>query len=75
MVQVKHYVLRSCHLSLLEGLPGQEATASRLEQREVPPGLNVSPLFQFGESPRSEENLKGRRKRCIILMYLDQISL
>lgn len=49
------------HLPLLEGVSGQVASARRLEQRDVPPGLNVALLLQPGQSSRSEEDLREDR--------------
>lgn len=46
------------YLPLLEGVPGQVSPAGGLEQRDVPPGLNVPLLLQPGQSPRSEEHLQ-----------------
>lgn len=46
------------HLPLLEGVSGQVASARRLEQRDVPPGLDVPLLLQPGQRPRPEEDLR-----------------
>lgn len=52
-----HYVQQS-YLPLLEGLSCQVSPAGSLEQRDVPPGLNIPLLLQPGKSPRSEEHLQ-----------------
>lgn len=50
------------HLPLLEGVSGQVASARRLEERDVPPGLKVALLLQPGQSSRPEEDLREDRK-------------
>lgn len=42
-------------------MSGQGASAGRLEQRDVPPGLNVALLLQPGQRRRSEEDLREDR--------------
>lgn len=49
------------YLPLLEGVPGQVPSAGRLEQRDVPPGLNVALLLQPGQCSCSEEDLREDR--------------
>lgn len=49
------------YLPLLEGVSGQVASAGRLEERDVPPGLEVALLLQPGQSSRSEEDLRKDR--------------
>lgn len=50
--------MQSSYLPLLEGKSGQISPAGSLEQRDVPPGLNVPLLLQPGQSSRSEEHLQ-----------------
>lgn len=58
------YCVLESYLPLLEGLSGQISPAGSLEQRDVPPGLNVTLLLQLGKSPRSEEDLQVEKKGC-----------
>lgn len=63
------------HLPLLEGVSGQVASARRLEERDVPPGLKVALLLQPGQDSRSEEDLgedraSGQRQTHAAAKYL-----
>ena len=71
-----HY-MQQPYLPLLEGLSGQVSPAGSLEQRDIPPGLNVSLLLQPGQSPRSEEHLREEREREVrqspTVLYLGEM--
>lgn len=54
------------YLPLLEGVSGQVSPAGGLEQRDVPPGLDVPLLLQPGQRPRSEEHLQDETPRPLV---------
>ena len=51
------------HLSLLEGLSCQVASAGSLEQAQVPLGLLIPLLLQLSQGASSEEQLEQKKKK------------
>lgn len=71
-----HYVQQS-YLPLLKGMSGQVSPAGSLEQRDVPPGLNIPLLLQPGQSSCSEEHLpeeKGALKQSHTLILFLKVG-
>lgn len=50
------------HLSLLEGLSRQVASAGGLEQAQVPLGLLIPLLLQLSQGASSEEQLEQKKQ-------------